>query len=204
MSETLRVIIEDDDGGVSSQTPRADRQSVADLERKTSQWNAEAARLRAEAHHNHLQAARTQLDAGLRTAAAEAEAARAAYQNTLEAGDFSATAQAVEKLTEVEVRRRELEREQQALARIPAPPSDPVEAYCAGRTEPSQRWVRASRKSNSSRLRSTIVARLQGKPSWKQMLRSSATSRLAISPICFQSETRPWSKGPLRPPRKMP
>ena len=133
----IKVVIEGDE------TPRADR--VAEAERQTAHWNAQAARLRAEAHHNRLEAARIQVDAGLRQTAAEADAARAAYRNTLDAGDFEGTAQAVEKLTEVEVRRRELQHHEQALARTPAVPADPVEAYCANRTEPTQRWLREHR-----------------------------------------------------------
>jgi hypothetical protein len=145
MSETLRVVIDDDEGGATlqSRTPRADR--VADLERETGQWRAETARLRQEAHHNRLEAARIQVDAGLRQTTAEAESARAAYQSALDRGEFDRTADAVAKLAEIEVRRREIEREQQALARIPAPPSDPVEAYCAGRTEPTRRWLEQHR-----------------------------------------------------------
>jgi len=137
MSETMRVIIEGDE------SPHADR--VAEAERQTAHWNAQAARLRAEAHHNHLEAARIRVDAGLRQTAAEADAARAAYRNTLDAGDFEGTAQAVEKLTEVEVRRRELQHHEQALARVPPPPADPFEAYCARRTEPTQKWLREHR-----------------------------------------------------------
>jgi len=136
--QQIRVVIEGDEA------PRPDR--VAKAEREAAHWNAETTRLRAEAHRNRVAAARMQVDAGLQTAAAEAEAARSAYKDSLDRGDFEAAAQVVEKLTEVEVRRRELQHHEQALARTPAVPADPVEAYCANRTEPTQRWLRAHRE----------------------------------------------------------
>jgi hypothetical protein len=97
----VRVIIEDDEGGASSQTPRAER-----LERETDRWRTETTRLQQEAAHNRLEAARIRVDAGLRQTEAEAESARAAYQQSLDNGDFARTAEATQKIAEIEARRR--------------------------------------------------------------------------------------------------
>jgi hypothetical protein len=66
--DTIRVVIEDDEGGASS--PSRDR--VAEAERRTNEWLAEAARLRQQANHDRFVAARVQVDAGLRQTTAEA------------------------------------------------------------------------------------------------------------------------------------
>jgi hypothetical protein len=122
MSETLRVIIEDDEGGASSSS-HADR--VAEAERKTAHWNAEAARYRQEAAHIRFVTDRNNVDSLLRAVNTEAQTARAAYQDALDRGESERAADAVAKISEIESRRRELQQHEQALARVPTPRSDP-------------------------------------------------------------------------------
>jgi hypothetical protein len=109
--------------------------------------------------------AESQLDtvaSGLAAAQTEADAATAAYQAAMEAGDFAAAAKAQRRIANAEakiVRLDEAKADLEARKTAPADDAgkrrteqateprqqqtDPVEAYLAGRTEPTANWLRA-------------------------------------------------------------
>ncbi len=126
--------------------------------------SAEADRARQEVAASRVDVVDSQYDTvstGLAAAQQEASAAEAEYAAAFDKGDAGAMAKAQRKMAnaearavrldeakaELEVRRKEPRQQQQqrterALARTEAN-DDPVEAYVAGRTRPTQDWLRA-------------------------------------------------------------
>jgi len=64
-------------------------------------------------------------------------------QEALDYGNFDKMAEATAEIAALETRRAQLQQQEQHLERIPVPPADPVEAYCANRTAPTQQWLRS-------------------------------------------------------------
>lgn len=140
---------------------RQDREAAERAKRAAEERTAKAER---EAAFAHGRAAESQYDtvlSGLDAAKAEADAAEREYQAAYDAGDGKAVATAHRKMARAEAKAVELEgakasiearsrQVEQTVERKAAPveaadvarPSDPVEAYIAQRTEPTQRWLR--------------------------------------------------------------
>jgi hypothetical protein len=145
------------------------REREAQDARAASDRRAADAVRAAEAARKEVETARTevadsQLDTvttGIAAAQAEAEAAEREYSAAFEAGDGKAMATAQRKMARAESKLGRLDEAKADLetrksaprteGRVEAPqrteaPSDPVEAYIAGRTEPTQKWLRAHKE----------------------------------------------------------
>jgi hypothetical protein len=141
--EDLRIVIDDDERGGSPSPRRGGRESNEEMERRASASIANAARWRQEAAQSRLEAARTRIGAGLATVQNEEAAAKAEHEEALASGEYARVAESTARISEIEARKVRLQEHESALARVPVPPADPVEAYCATKTEPSAAWVRA-------------------------------------------------------------
>jgi len=126
----------------------------------------QAAERRAEAAEREVTTARTEvvdsqsdsIASGLAQAQAEAEAATSAYATAMEAGNFVDAGKAQRRIAKAEaqiVRLDEAKADLETRKAAPAPerqapqrteaPTDPVEAYVAGRSEPTANWLRQHR-----------------------------------------------------------
>lgn len=135
-------------------------------EKRASDARAEADRARQEAHVARADVVESQYDTvatGLAAAQQEASAAEQEYAAAFEKGDALAMAKAQRKMANAEARvvrldeaRADLEVQKKTVDRAPqrresAPArqqqddagDDPVEAYIANRTAPTQKWLRA-------------------------------------------------------------
>ncbi len=95
--------------------------------------------------------------AGLAAAQSESESASGEYASAMEAGDFARAAKAQRRMasaeakivrldeakSDLEARKVEVPKRETVEARQPTVADDPVEAYVAGRTEPTAKWLRA-------------------------------------------------------------
>jgi hypothetical protein len=75
----------------------------------------------------------------------EADAAVAEYERAFEEGNVRAMGAAQRKMTRAEVDLARLDGDHEALKARTAQPADPVEAFIAAKTAPSQRWLREHR-----------------------------------------------------------
>jgi hypothetical protein len=132
---TVSIDDDDDDAESSARIEAANRRSEAS--------RAETARLRAETVRHRAEGARHQVDTALSTALTEISAAQASYSDAFERGDFATAGEATARIAAAESRKVLLENQRQALARMPMSTGDPVEDYCAGRTDPTATWLRA-------------------------------------------------------------
>jgi hypothetical protein len=140
--DNIRVRIDDDDDGAGSAPWRGSDDANVKA--------AEAERNRAFAERAYLQnqLLRTRCDqvaAEIQHTTVAAEAAEVALKNDLEAGDMVAAARRNREISQIEVRRLNLEQTAAQLQATPPLPADPLEAYCAGRTEPTRRWLQEHR-----------------------------------------------------------
>lgn len=135
------------------------RAEAAEATARTERQAREAADRRAEAAVTT--ASESQLDTvstGLAAAQTEAEAATAAYQTAMEAGDFAAAAKAQRRMASAEAKigrldeakadleaRKAEKPERTERTETRTAPADPVEAYIANRTEPTAKWLREHR-----------------------------------------------------------
>lgn len=74
----------------------------------------------------------------------EIAAGQAQHSRSLADGDFDEVAKATARIASAEAQRVLLENQRQAIERMPVSTGDPVEDFCAGRTEPTARWLRAN------------------------------------------------------------
>ena len=151
--------------------PKAEDDAIADLRRQHEELlarernRAAAAEQRAQQSEQEVQTARTEIaetrldtiTAGIEASQAEGDAAAQEHQAALEAGDFAKATAAQRKIAKAEARIVRLEEaksdiEAQKAAkpviqkqeqRQPEIPSDPVEAYVAGRPQETQNWLRS-------------------------------------------------------------
>lgn len=139
-------------------TATRDREAREAAERARGEAERIAANAQRDAAQARGQAADSQYDtvvSGLAAAQAEAESAEQEYKAAYDAGDGTKMAAATRKMSIAAARQTEYEgakstlearAKQPAQAPIEAPqrqqPSDPVEAYISGRTEPTARWLR--------------------------------------------------------------
>jgi hypothetical protein len=132
-----------------------DREARDAAEQRARQHAQEAERARQEVESVRTESAGSQLDAvtaGISTAETEATAAEAAYARAMEDGNFAEAAKAQRRMARAEA---DLGRLNEAKADIeirkaqprpePQIPDDPFEAYVAGRTEPTAKWLRNHR-----------------------------------------------------------
>jgi hypothetical protein len=139
----IRIQIEDDDADATS---KPTQESIEDIKRRGDEAAAEAVRLRHEAGHHRANNARLRVGTALTKAGMEANEAAAEYRSALEAGDIDTQAGATARMVEIEARRVRLQEQAEVLERSPlVQHSDPVEALCATRTEPTARWLREHR-----------------------------------------------------------
>lgn len=136
------------------------RAEAAEQRERTERQAREAADRRADAAVTT--ASESQFDTvstGLAAAQGEAEAATAAYQTAMEAGDFAAAAKAQRRMASAEAKigrldeakadleARKAEKPERAeRAETRTAPADPVEAYISNRTEPTAKWLREHRE----------------------------------------------------------
>lgn len=121
--------------------------------RRAAQAEQEAARHRAEAEASKKQVANSQLDTvttALNAAKADAEQAKRDIRVAKDAGDVDAEIEAQDRLAQARADERRLDEARTDLeyrskqpAKREAPPTDPVEAFVRGRTEPTANWLRA-------------------------------------------------------------
>ena len=129
----------------------ADRQAQADRTARAAA-EAEAAGARSEVSESRL----SSVDSGIAAAAAEIAAAENESIAAQEAGDWKRNTEAVKRLARAEATRMRLEEAKSDLEsqrqeggtgqrrqEQPSPPSDPIEAFIAGRAEATQTWLRA-------------------------------------------------------------
>jgi hypothetical protein len=116
----------------------ADTDAAAEME-KTRRVLTEKA-----AVQNELLQARRERAAGL-LESVDAEAARAsqAFQQAWDAGDAAQMASAQRDIAALEIRRANTEAVAERLNQTPAAPTDPVEAFAAGRSSQAQNWLRS-------------------------------------------------------------
>lgn len=129
-----------------------------DALRAAAEANQRAENAHREATEAKVQVVDSQLDtvvSGISAAEAEADAAEAAYKTAFDAGDSAAVAKAQRKISESVSRLTRLQEAKADLEDVqkrkpadtqqqqrPAVSSDPVETYIAGRTTPTQNWLR--------------------------------------------------------------
>ena len=132
------------------------QRAKADSDRRAQEASRQAGMARAEAEAARGQVADREADSiasGLSAAEAEAEAAQQAYAAAMEAGNFTDAAKAQRRMARAEAESVRLTEAKASLetrkvtspepARQPPPEqTDPVEAFIAQRTEPTQRWLR--------------------------------------------------------------
>lgn len=136
----------------------SERRKVAqqDANKRAAESAAEAARARQEAAAAKAAATDSNLDAvstALTAAQNEIEAAKRDIKTAGEAGDFDAQSAAYARLAKasaLELRydeaKADIETRKAAKPEPVARPSDPVEAYIQGRTEPTAAWLREHRE----------------------------------------------------------
>lgn len=140
MSDDLQIVIDDDDEPAhTSRTPR----SVDEIDQESARHRAETARLNRHTAQLRTETARNNVATALNIADTEAATARTSYKSALDAYDTDGIVEAQARLTAIEARRVRLQEQEQALQRAPLPPADPVDAYCANRSEPTAQWLRA-------------------------------------------------------------
>lgn len=135
------------------------RAEAAEQRERTERQGREAAERREQAAVTS--ASDSQFDTvstGLAAAQTEAEAATAAYQSAMEAGDFAAAAKAQRRMASAEAKigrldeakadleARKTERPAERTETTKTAPADPVEAYISNRTEPTAKWLREHRE----------------------------------------------------------
>lgn len=135
----------------------SERRKVAQQEanKRAADSAAEAARARQEAAAAKAQATDSNLDAistALSSAQADIESAKRDIKNAIESGDAQAQADAYDRLATArslalryDESKADLEARKAAKPELAARPSDPVEAYIQGRTEPTANWLREHR-----------------------------------------------------------
>lgn len=140
---TIKIEGDDDDG---SSKPAAQSESIEALRQRGDQATAEAARLRHEAAHHRANAARSRVVTELNRHDIERHQVQSEYRNALEAGDIDTQAAAQGRMVAIEAKCLRLQEQAEALEKSPlVQHSDPVEALCATRTEPTARWLREHR-----------------------------------------------------------
>lgn len=127
----------------------------AETNRRNAALEREKAQLRTEAETAKKQVTHSQLDTvvtALSAAQADAESAKRDLRMAREAGDIDAEVEAADRLARARADERRLDEAKSDLEarakapprrEAPQPPSDPVEAYIQGRTEPTAKWLRA-------------------------------------------------------------
>jgi hypothetical protein len=148
MNDSIRVLIDDgDDGGSGPASPRARTRRgddpIAQAEQQASEAFAEAARMQQETTVLRLDIARNRIGSALATVETEANQTQTELREAMDCADFERSTSATARLAEIGARKVALQHREQQLARIPTPPADPVEAYCANRTAPTTAWLRA-------------------------------------------------------------
>src|SRR6266536_3543235 len=122
--------------------------SIKELEQQTAQNNARAAQHQREAAALRQVAAQQQqyrVTAGIDAVRGEIEAAKAAYAQSLDRGEFAESAEAQERIATAAARLAQLEQVQnyyQSQPQAPQSTGDAVEDYARGRTEASANWIR--------------------------------------------------------------
>lgn len=146
---------------LQTQTER-ERTRAVEAEGRAAAATREAEAARKEAQTARVEIVDTQfatVTSGLEAAESEAKAAEQEYTSAFERGDGPAMAAAQRKMARAETRIQRLEESKADLEarkkaapaeerREPARPAsaDPVEAYIAGRTEPTAKWLREHRE----------------------------------------------------------
>jgi len=131
----VHVADDDDDAAGSSRR-------IAAIDARAAASRSETARLRQETARLRAESARSRVDTALSTTLTEIAEAQSIYASAFEAGDFAAAGEATARIASGESRKMLLEGQRQAIARMPISSGDPVEDYCANRTEPTARWLR--------------------------------------------------------------
>jgi len=126
---------------------------AAEQERRRIEAEKEAGRQRSEAEAANKRATSSQIDTistALAGAQEDAQRALSDIRTARAAGDIESELQAQDRLAKAratEMRLDEAKSDMEARAKAPPkrqePSSDPVEAFCQGRTEPTARWIRA-------------------------------------------------------------
>jgi hypothetical protein len=127
----IRVMIDDGAAPRNETGP-----TIEQLNRQAATYRAEAAHLRAEAAHLR----KFQVDTGIQAADTTIASTKSALA---ECYDESERSRLTEALVDAKLRRAVLEG--QAAGQRQPVPADPVEAYAAGRSEPTKNWLREHR-----------------------------------------------------------
>ena len=114
--------------------------------RRAAEAEAEAQRTEQSAQQTIADSRLNTITTGISAAEAEATAAEEAWAAAMSAGDYAAAARAQRRMQRAEGNLARLEDAKSELAERPQarrPPSDPVEAFIAGRTARTAAWLRA-------------------------------------------------------------
>ena len=114
--------------------------------RRAQEAEAEAQRTEQSAQQTIADSRLNTITTGISAAEAEATAAEEAWAAAMSAGDYAAAARAQRRMQRAEGNLARLEDAKSELAERPQvrrPPSDPVEAFIAGRTARTASWLRA-------------------------------------------------------------
>jgi hypothetical protein len=136
--ETIRVEIEGQEPSPQPSTP-SPRPHATDESELTRRAFAERAQAQAEL----LQARREETATKLYAVAAKSDLTKQEIQRANEAGDWARLAEAQQEIAQLEAQRHSLTLAADQLARVPAPVSDPIEAFISGRASATQAWLRA-------------------------------------------------------------
>ena len=139
-SDDLRIVIDEDD--TAADAPRR-TQAVDDTNQDLERIRAETARANAETIRLRAETAANRIGTALNMVQIEAASARDAFKQSYEIGDSAGLVEAQARMAEIEARRAHLQAQEQTIRSTPVPPSDPVEAFCANRSEPTANWVKA-------------------------------------------------------------
>ena len=138
MSDEVQFTIDGDDGAPAKRrTTDADAHDRAETE-KTRRALTDAA----AAKNELLDARRQNAASNLNRIQAEAERARQAYQHAYDNGDSAKLAQAQQEIASLEAQRQNANAVALQLGRMQPAPTDPVEAFAAGRSPQAQQWLR--------------------------------------------------------------
>jgi hypothetical protein len=139
MDEPVQFTIDGNDPAPSAPAKRAtDTDAAVEME-KTRRALTDAAAWKNEL----LQARREHAAVHLEAVDAEMTRASQAFQQAWETGDASQMAQSQRDIAALEVRRHNTRAVAERLDRTPPVPTDPVEAFAAGRSSEAQAWIRS-------------------------------------------------------------
>src|SRR6266496_3083783 len=132
----------DDDLRITIEGEEPKGRSIKQIEAETEHYNRQAAQSRAEiaqARQIITQQQRASISSALDSARLAVEQGKTDYAQAMDVGDFAKAAEAQEQIAAGTVRAQRLEEASyyQSTPQAPQQPSDPVEAFAAGRAQRS-------------------------------------------------------------------